>query len=510
MKRLSHGSFPSDDGAAPAQPADHSNEDEVVPCADRSKFDYLFRKLQVDPENLLSDVIESTGASMAETLIELGNSMHPEREGELPANPARDSDIPSVYTYFGQFITHEVVFERSGKKRKLGDDTVPLTPQEIQDLTNGRTALLDLDSVYGPILQDDDHCFKVPTIETQDHKDPMDLGFAMGCPFGSDLKRQQNDPLRTAIIGDGRNDANRITSQMHLAFLRAHNKFIELDFTFEDAQRALRQHFQWLVIYDYLPRVVGNTVLKSALDGTLNIFNPPEREPFVPVEFSAGAFRFGHSMTRNRYNYNHTYDQQRLTDFFLPQKGGYPPFNKDWIIDWTRFLPGGQNVARRINTRLAQPLFDRLINDKGERLIDTKGKFISLAALDLLRGYSLRLPTGQAVAKALKITPIPATVIESIAGQVSQKQKDILHDSGLSSRTPLWFYVLAEAAALEDGLRLGPVGSSIVASVLVGLVRCSKDSILREPQLSKWKPSLGDGHFGIADLFKFAGVLVTQ
>jgi len=503
MKRLSHGSFPSHDGAAPAQPADHPNGNEETRCPERSKFNYLFKELQDSPENLLSDVHEKTGARMAETLIDLGKSMHPEPEEVLPANPAFDSDIPSVYTYFGQFITHEVVFERSSNKRKLGGDTDPLPVQEIKDLTNGRTALLDLDSIYGPILQDDDQCFRVPRVNEDKE---MDLGFAIGCPAGSDLKRQRKDPLYTAIIGDGRNDANRITSQMHLAFLQAHNKFIERDaLSFEEAQRSLRQHFQWLVIYDYLPMVVDNAVLKSVLDGELNIFSPAKDEPFVPLEFSAGAFRFGHSMTRNRYNYNHNYDQQRLTDFFLPHKSGYyPPFSKAWIIDWKRFLPGGQNLARRINTRLAHPLFDRLIDDKGERLVGTDGNVISLAALDLLRGYSLRLPTGQSVAKALKINPISAADIESIAGQVNPRQAEILHDSGLSSRTPLWFYVLAEAAALEDGLRLGPVGSSIVASVLVGLVRCSSDSILREPQLSNWKPSIGDGHFGMAELFKFA------
>ena len=120
MKRLSHGSFPSDDGAVPAQPPDHPNGNEAIPCPERSKFNYLFKELQDSPENLLSDVHELTGGRMAETLIDLGNSMtDPEPDGVLPANPAFDSDIPSVYTYFGQFITHEVVFERSARKRKL-------------------------------------------------------------------------------------------------------------------------------------------------------------------------------------------------------------------------------------------------------------------------------------------------------------------------------------------------------------------------------------------------------
>ena len=73
-------------------------------------------------------------------------------------------------------------------------------------------------------------------------------------------------------------------------------------------------------------------------------------------------------------------------------------------------------------------------------------------------------------------------------------------------RTPLWYYILAEAAVRADGQKLGPVGSTIVAEVLVGLIRRSPNSILRERD---WEPTLGEspGTFNLPDLLRFAGVL---
>jgi hypothetical protein len=87
---------------------------------------------------------------------------------------------------------------------------------------------------------------------------------------------------------------------------------------------------------------------------------------------------------------------------------------------------------------------------------------------------------------------------------IGPQQAQVLSAAGFSDRTPLWFYILAEAAAAATG-RLGPVGSTIVAAVLVRLVRGSKDSFLRN---KNWVPSLGNGpHFDLSDLFRLAGVL---
>ena len=488
MKRQAHGAILLDGSPAVLQDqAPTSADEKAVPCSPPTRFDYLFPELQESPDDRLPE-----DATTAQTLIDLGNSMlDPEPSGFEPLNPAFDSTIPSVYTYFGQFITHEIVLESTTKDRKLGPDTLPLAKTEIPQLTNARTALLDLDSVYGPMLDAQGKCYSVP-VEGEE----MKVGRATSSSIpGTDLPREKA-PSYTARIGDRRNDANLITSQMHLAFLRAHNALVKSGKSFESAQKLLRQHFQWLLVSDYLPRVVDSEVLREVLEGKIDILKRPDDQAFMPVEFSAAAFRFGHSMPRNRYNYNKDYDKVRLFDLFLPKKSGYPPVLDEWIIDWNRFIPGGTNVARRMDTRLVEPL---------KRLIDADGNPIKrgLAALDLLRGYLLRLPTGQAVAKALKLPEVSAAQIETVAEQVNPQQKAILNQSGMSSRTPLWFYILAEAAHFKNGLCLGPVGSAIVAGVLIELVRRSADSILNEPN---WVPTLGNGHFDLAKLFQLAGV----
>jgi len=458
----------------------------TVACPPPTHFDYLFPDLQNSPDDLLPN-----DSSTAQTLIDLGKTMsEPGSIGPEPADPALDSAIPSVYSYFGQFITHEIVLEPT-KTGELGPKTVPLADSVIPTLANTRTALLDLDSIYGPMLDDNGKCQAVPLKGAE-----MEVARAGNSKVdGTDLPRELKSPF-TARIGDRRNDANLITSQMHLAFLRAHNAIVRLGHSFPDAQQLLRQHFQWLVVSDYLPRVVDHEVLESVQQGTINI-KRLNGKPFMPVEFSAAAFRFGHSMPRSRYDYNASYPNVRLSDLFLPHAGGYRNVLEEWIIDWSNFIPGGANRARRIDTRLVDPL---------SHLIDQNGKpiMLSLAGHDLLRGYLLRLPTGQAVARTLKVRAMSASEIESIAGEVNKKQAEILSKSGMSSRTPLWFYILAEAAHFKSGLGLGPVGSTIVASVLIWLIRNSKHSILRHPD---WIPTLSaQGQFDLTDLFNLAGV----
>jgi hypothetical protein len=444
-----------------------------------------------------------------------------EPEGQDPHSEL-DSKIPSAYTYFGQFITHELVFEVTTKDRKLGLDTPPLGKAEIPKLENARTTLLDLDSVYGPMLDNHGQCFEIP--KRGDELKEMALGAAGSGKEtmpGFDLKRDRDAPF-TALIGDRRNDSNLIVSQLHLAFLRAHNRLVNEGHSVSEAQKILRQHFQWLVIEDYLRWVVDKEVYESVRSGEIDPFwIAGKQQPFVPVEFSAAAFRFAHSMPRRVYNFNSDHDDAHLSELFLP----IPQYSRllaAWVIDWERFVskePGqqfspkekGPNFARRIDTRVVQPLF-RLKDSDGKPVVDsdTPPKRIGLAALDLLRGYLLGLPTGQAVARELGESVLTQDEIENAGAkfvqddQVARDQQRILHDSGLSRNTPLWFYILAEAAMRREGLCLGRVGSTIVAAVLMGLVARSTDSILQDPN---WQPTLVNGNFDLAELLRFAGVI---
>lgn len=87
------------------------------------------------------------------------------------------------------------------------------------------------------------------------------------------------------------------------------------------------------------------------------------------------------------------------------------------------------------------------------------------------------MPTRQAVADALELPVLSADELKAAA---EPEQEAALTAGGFATRTPLCFYVLAEARARE-GNHLGPVGSTIVAEALVGLAQRSSDSIMRIP-----------------------------
>ena len=333
-----------------------------------------------------------------------------------------------------------------------------------------------------------------------------------GKDVDNDLPRRprSNDAKtdREARIGDGRNDENLIIAQLHVAFLRAHNALVKKGKTFDEANKLLRQHFQWIVIHDYLKRIADPQIVNDILYGGNRVYNPHSADIYMPLEFSVAAFRFGHSMVRSTYRHNVNFTNATLSQIFKltasrgninPDRGiGFDTVPENWIIQWENFLDGGKNMARRIDTHLVDPL-SSLPNEIGQPMPDGA----NLAVRNLLRGYLLRIPTGQAVANALGLPVMSAKQIEAAAA--SDKQAKVLRDTGLSSRTPLWYYILAESASyLPD--YLGPVGSTIVAEVLIGLVRRSEDSILNR---GGWAPSLGPtrGRFSLRDLLRLAGVL---
>ena len=458
-----------------------------------SRFDYLFPDLQT-PDALLPDIPD-----MRARLIRLGATMRMADE-----DARSDSSIPSAYTYFGQFIDHDITFEaKSDDMVKLGDDDFRvLTPEEIsENITNGRTPGLDLDNVYyKPAPRD---------------RSRMVLGFVSADNTDASLQGQQNDLPRqpprpndrsndrAALIGDKRDDENLIVAQLHVAFLRAHNAIAARGHTFDEARRILRRHYQWLVIKDFLPRVCDPWIVSEILTGGNKVFLPQLDDLFMPFEFSVAAYRFGHSMVRNQYDYNSNFPRATLRELFRRTafSGDLKKFDTlpaSWIIDWTNFLDRGVNFARPIDTALSETLFRLTAFNKP--MPEAR-----LPVRNLLRGYMLRLPTGQAVAAALELPALSPAEIEDVAQSVSREQLAAVRDGGFAQRTPLWFYLLAEAAAEGTG-RLGQVGSTLVAEVLIGLIRGSKDSILRK---RNWAPSLGEtpGVFVLDDLLKLGGVL---
>ena len=452
-------------------------------------------------------------------------SAHPRNRRDDEENPAIDAG----YTYFGQFIDHDLTFDPASSLQKLDD------PNGLIDY---RTPRFDLDNLYGrgpndqPYMYDTDGVhFIVGPVLTGNTKDPAATG----------LPRNNSNPKR-AIIGDPRNDENVIVSQLQATFLRFHNLMADMllkqhpHTPFEKIQRMVRWHYQWVVLHDFLPTIVGQDLVFDILphlkSGKSIHHDPPKlkvyswkRYPFIPVEFSVAAYRFGHSMVRPIYRLNLTL--KRKTIFAKDgdeSLNGFREFLPGWAIDWDLFFnPGnalltGENriqKAYKIDTSLVNPLA-HLNFDKGA-IADGPP---SLAERNLIRGREFSLPSGQSVARFLGEKVIPDNLLrvgkanqDGVQGNPKDKilpNKPITEYSAeFADNAPLWFYILSEAQQpfqnsnpinVNTPTRLGPVGGRIVAEVFIGLLLGDQHSFLS--QHPDWTPLdvLGGKNFRIKDL----------
>ena len=425
-----------------------------------------------------------------EALIALGLAM------EDPNNtPAGDSQLPAGFTYLGQFIDHDM--------------TADITPEpdadtiETEKLVQGRSPSLDLDSVYGDGPEKSSRLY-------EDDKIHLKIGQTTGRPdfgvtesFPNDLPRESD--TRKAIIGDARNDENLIVAQIHLAFLKFHNKVADQVIAkgsanpFLEARKIVTQHYQSIVLHHFVPWLADAEVCEDVRKHGRKFFNPkgiPQGEyPCMPIEFSVGAYRFGHSLVRNQYEWNRVFNSSSipatlslLFEFSIlsGNLGGSPTLPSDWIVDWTRFFdfsdnPGFSNHPQSNKTRLIDTQLALKLGDLPEFQADPEPHKKALAVRNLLRGRLVGLPTGQEVAAAIGVTPLTADQL------TAGPHGSILREHNLQCQTPLFYYILREAMVQQSGQRLGQVGSRILVETFHGLVEASQCSILKE---KNWRPSL--------------------
>ena len=523
-------------------PGDGADVEEVT-----TPFGYLFDDLaaQFPAHHLPGDPAQVNAALEA-----LGVAL---AEAPDPPGQAVNSTIPPVYTYWGQFIDHDIT-ANTDRQNTVTDLTVqpvkPVPPADVQQaLRNLRQPQLNLDSVYGDGPgADTTGLYDGPALRVGEVAQANNDGSAIPGDHVTPPGDERHDLPRNgtaAILGDARNDENLIVAQFHVAFLRFHNAVLDWirahppgngypldDDTklFTRARNLVRWHYQWLVVHDYLNTVLLPGTADKVLLGGNRLFKPHDDGVYMPLEFSVAAYRFGHSMVRAAYDYNRNFGRPGVVIPSAPfalifnfTGNGEPepfagrttvlPFN--WVIEWDRFTDKGDSqpdhFARKIDTRLAPPLFD-MINQitKSEQGLPTAVQAIlkRLAVRNLLRGYQLALPTGQAVAAALGVAPL--TGAELLQGN-SADVNTALTGGGFTEHTPLWFYLLKEAEVRANGNSLGEAGSRIVAETIIGQLRYDPGSYLNVE--GGWNPAQGvllpDGEpiVTIKDLFRFAGVL---
>lgn len=468
------------------------------PCND--KFGYLTS----------NTVRQSSKLDMNPVIVNLLNQL-----GGIMGDPGRDvgadSTIPAGYTYFGQFVDHDITLDVSSDINNATDAT---------SINNMRTPALDLDNIYGrgpalsPYLYEFPSSGPSTAIKLKLGKNintgaggPSTNGGGIG---GMTIKTNADVPrvegTNTAIIGDPRNDENLFVAQFQMAMLKFHNKVIDIvlasGFTgdiFVEAKRIVIHHYQWAVVNDFLKRICGASVVTNSLT---SVAAPVGSSFRMPVEFSVAAYRFGHSLIRERYWINHNFIDQPLSDAFNFVRNPNLPVFSNWVVDFNAFFQTGINVpvfnfARKIDSFLANGL---------ENLPGGSGIMAILAARNLRRGLALGLPSGQATATALGITPL--TSAQMLTG-LPANEVTLLNSSGgiLLNKTPLWYYILREASVLSNGNTLGPVGAKIVADTFVRILKRDSESYLNKVGgFTPFLPSDVLGEFTVTDIIKTAEV----
>jgi hypothetical protein len=441
-----------------------------------------------------------------------------------PADAGGNNDkIPAGFTYLGQFVDHDISLDFTSIGEKQAD------PQATE---NFRTPALDLDSIYG-LGPDGSRQLYARNGGADSGRTPGPkflIGKTINVPVGDVTGDHRNDLPRSpegfALIGDHRNDENLLVAQTHLAMLKFHNKVCDIvagngasaETVFSEARRVVTWHYQWMVLHDFVERLTEPGLVAKILHEGRQFYRF-KKVPYMPVEFSGAAYRLGHSMVRQAYSHNRIFTfggvapaTLKLLFDFTGLSGGIigdlapnpptgptpvPVLSSNWIIDWRRYFDFGANPAGVLLNKSRK--LDPFVIPELHTLPGGGG---SLPFRNLRRGVMLGLPSGQDVAKAMRITnPLsPDEIASGPDGAVAKKH-------GLHVRTPLWYYILKEAQVRKGGEALGPVGATMVAEVFIGLVHGDHQSYLwqRGPT---WKPELPSreaGRFTMTDLLNLVG-----
>ncbi|HEY7003310.1 MAG TPA: peroxidase family protein [Gaiellaceae bacterium] len=440
----------------------------------------------------------------------------------MAAGGGGTTGLPAGFTYLGQFADHDLTFDKTNVM--LGDHVAPT------QLLQARSPSLDLDSLYGagPADPGSQKFYEADGIHLKMGKTVA----ADGIPAkdGFDLPRGAGSTVaakRKAVIPDPRNDENLAVAQTHLAFIRFHNRVVDtlpnsvpLGARFDEARKLVTLHYQWMLRTDFLPRISEGSVVTDVFTNGRKAFEvgaTPTDVPTMPIEFSIGTYRLGHSMIRGAYNWNKIFDNGAgslglLFTFSATSGdlGGFPRLISTWIADFRRlydFGAGGHpalavpaakfNEAMRIDTRISNPL---------QHLPGFKGEDANLAFRNLTRANMVRLATGQQMATFLKnkgvaITKLTKAQLRDGAGGTTLDGLTQTQRERALADTPLWFYILRESEL--NGGKLTGVGARIVAETFQRAMEGSEHSIVQD---TTWRPSLGPNSstFRMTDLLFFA------
>lgn len=513
----------------PAISGTHYLMDRPATAPGQSRYTYLFPDLADD--EAAGCFAGTTPAQTCERLkaIEIAS------RAPLTGLPVLQMRLPAAYTYFGQFVNHDIsapvgdvvraaepvplgvigTVDPPGLDRTRRADRATI----LAHFANEHPEPLALHSLYGEgpdsaepeiraLYEPDGMRFRLGLTrrETDRHFtdrniDPAEVHHDSGA---RDIPRGDGK----ALIADRRNDENLIISQLHLALMLFHNKAVAVlepqhpdpAACFRAARQLVTLHYHWLILHDFLPKLLSPSVLVQPLaDFPSRLTVRGE----VPLEFTTAAFRFGHSMVGSAYDFNANFGVggrirdrgatlEELFEFTSHQNmqtaaAGTLALPDHWVIDWDRMTraPARKGSARRPGLGGAEQIdmvFARdMLNLVGDSRVAVHG---SILFRNLMRSYHRRIPFGQRLARAYGLAPLTPDEIRAALPPGLQRPAEA---AGLLQETPAWLYILCEARTCEAGQRIGPTASHIIAETIVGLLRLNPASVLNHAR-GRWHP----------------------
>ena len=391
---------------------------------------------------------------------------------EVSANGTDDAAGAAGWTFLGQFIAHDVTADRSALVDRA----------DTEALKNVRRQKLNLEFLYGSGPSGEPYLYDV--------NDSAKL--LIGLNDAGQAEDLQRNAQGIAVIVDPRNDSHLLMAQMQVLFSKFHNRMVDWlrakgtaeRAIFTEARRLVVWHYQWIIVREFLPELIGDALTDALLAGGSRYYRPAA-DPFIPLEFADAAYRYGHGQLRESYRVKSGASAVPL----FPDLVGFRPVPASRVVDWAGFfdLPGRLPAqrAKKIDGRLCSSIMHLPQAITGDVEVEA---FHSLAARDLQRGHAVGLPSGEAIARYIGATPLT-------------REQTALGSIGCDLETPLWYYVLKESEVQGNGDRLGEVGGRIVGEVLVGLLDHDPSSF--RAARPGWRPELPSrvaGTFTMADL----------
>lgn len=362
-----------------------------------------------------------------------------------------NTTVTAGFTYFGQFITHDITYEHLINKNYKPS--------------------LNLRSVYDDGKETELSCTKKKDSSQEKVENrEMILKVRKISDGRFDFFREKNGD---ALVSDCRNDQHLIIAQMHLVWVRFHNALIDylrdikkipLAELYKTAREIAVFHYRWLILNQYCKLLLCDPSVISDLLASTNNFKlfKAELMPQLMAEFTHAAMRIGHTQVQNSYVINNKHNASHT--LFSGESGGLlggrclDQLEFDWeVFFWMKKEVRHMNFSSLIDLKVIKQM--QILQLPGQASLDR----LNLIRLDLEKSKDLSNFVNSVSKSNLKIYNA-ATFWES--WQEKGGVRPMQSEEGL----PLWLYFMFEAEK-EGGIKLGPLGSQIIAEQIVWTIR---------------------------------------